>query len=296
MKNQQQKYTVTKQTKLLEFLFETLVGRSRTTVRATLKHGQVAINGKPTTKFDYPLYEGDMVTISPTGGIKNLRMQLPMLRIVHEDKWVIVIDKQSGLLSMATEKENTKTAYHILSQYVKREDPRNMIFIVHRLDRETSGLMLFAKSEEVKLTMQKGWKDLVTDRRYVAVTEGRMPQTEGVVEAPLAENKNHKVFVVDRPNPNLEVVDAKTDYKVLQARGAYSLVELTLETGRKNQIRAHLEWIGSPICGDKKYGATTNEAKRVCLHASKLAFTHPVTGDAMEFESELPKVFLTLTK
>ena len=191
---------------------------------------------------------------------------------------------------MGTDKQRDKTAYSILSHHVKLEDPSNRIFIVHRLDRETSGLMVFAKSEEVKRRLQEDWHRVVIDRKYVAVVDGVMPSEEGVIDAPLAENRNRKMFVSRTPDED-NAVDAVTHYRVLRSRGGRSLVELSLETGRKNQIRAHLEHVGCPVAGDKKYSSRSVDAGRVCLHAYKLALYHPITGEELFFSTSIPKLF-----
>lgn len=278
-------FNVTKECTLLPFLMESLTGRSRTTVKSYLTHGQVSVNGCATTQYNAPLSPGDTVAISREHGSEPLRH--PKLRIVYEDDYLIVVNKSNGLLSMGTDKEQKKTAFYILSEYVKRQDPRNMIFIVHRLDRETSGLMLFAKNTAVQEKLQRGWKDLVTDRRYMALIEGHMSQDEGTIVSHLTEDRNHKVWAAREGEGN----PAVTYYTVLKKGGEYSLLDLKLETGRKNQIRAHLEWKGTPIAGDKKYGALTNPVGRVCLHAYKLHLTHPVTGERLEFSTRIPGTF-----
>ncbi|MBR7102317.1 MAG: RNA pseudouridine synthase, partial [Tidjanibacter sp.] len=190
-------------------------------------------------------------------------------------------------LSIGTDKEQKRTAYYILSDYVKQQHPDNKIFVVHRLDRETSGLMMFAKSQEVQEQMQRGWHRLVLDRRYVAVIEGALPKSEGEIDAPLTQDRNHKMWVT-RPGEGEEAI---TYYTTLRRGENYSLVDLRLVTGKKNQIRAHLEWKGTPIAGDKKYSAKTNPAGRVCLHAYRLSIIHPTTGKQLDFDTRIPKLF-----
>ena len=267
---------------LLAYLAAAYPKASRNKVKSWLTHRQVMVNGIVTTQFDAPLKPGDRIGIAEKG---TEAFRHPMMRIVHEDDAIVVIDKRNGLLSVGTDKERTKTAFYILSEHVKRAAPRNRIFIIHRLDRETSGLMMFAKSEEVQSAMQRDWNRMVRDRRYVAVVEGRLPQPKGVVDAPLTESPVHKVYV----DPAGE--RAVTGYEALAEGRDYSLVELTLETGKKNQIRAHLEHIKCPIAGDKKYGAQTSPAGRVCLHARVLNIIHPVTGEEMDFSTAVPQLF-----
>lgn len=277
-------YTADRECALLAFLFEKMKDRSRTTVKSYLTHRQVSVNGRMTTRHDTPLRAGDRVEI--TREHIGTGLHHPLMRIVFEDGHLIVIDKRNGLLSMATDREKEKTAYHILTEYVRRTDPAGRIFTVHRLDRETSGLMLFVRNERVKEAFKQDWKGMVTDRRYIAVVEGRMPRREGVIDAPLSENQNYKVYV-DRSGAGRESV---TRYRVLREGGQRSLVELKLDTGRKNQIRAHLEYIGCPILGDRKYGASA-DAERVYLHAFKLAFRHPATGRELSFSTRIPRQF-----
>ena len=284
------KFTVKEEGTLLPFLFSALSEKSRTTVKSYLTHAQVAVNGCVTTRFDHPLKQGDTITVSKEKGRAVFRH--PLMRIVYEDDQIIVIDKRNGLLSIGTDKEQTKTAFYILSDYVKRADPGARIFVIHRLDRETSGLMMFARDQKTQETMQRSWKSLVSDRRYVAVTEGCLPEDEGVIISYLTEDKNRKVWASAKG----EGPQAATYYRVMNKGSQYSLVDLMLETGKKNQIRAHMEWKGCPIAGDKKYGAKTNPEGRVCLHAYKLRFSHPVTGEELDFTTPVPAGFTALVK
>lgn len=276
-------YIVQDRSELLPFLIGKHPSVSRNKVKSFLAHRQVMVNGIVSTQFDRTLEQGDRVEVLKGKGTNAFRH--PMIRIIHEDDAIIVIEKRNGLLSVGTDKERTKTAFYLLSEHVKRADPRNRIFIIHRLDRETSGLMMFAKSEEIQSRMQRNWNNMVRDRSYVAVVEGALPAGEGVVEAPLSENKNFKVYV-DPAGEN-----AVTGYEVLRKGTEYSLVKLTLETGRKNQIRAHMEHVGTPVAGDKKYGARTNPIGRVCLHARVLNIVHPVSDENMDFSTAVPPSF-----
>ncbi|MDR2937282.1 MAG: RluA family pseudouridine synthase [Rikenellaceae bacterium] len=280
---------MTESSPLLEFLFARMSEKSRTTVRSFLTHRQVRVNHLVTTRFDAPIKPGDTVTVGFEKGYEEFRH--PMLRIIYEDNHLVVIDKKYGLLSIATPKVAEKTAYHILSQYVKQRDPRAMIFVLHRLDRETSGLMIFAKSEAVQQTMQKNWSEAVTERKYQAVVEGIPPKEEDTIVSLLAENKAFRVYVTRNEDEGRQAV---TRYRRVTDNGAYALLDLELETGRKNQIRVQLASIGHPVAGDRKYGARTNPLGRVALHAGKLAFVHPVTKEALNFESPLPYRFTSL--
>lgn len=273
---------------LLSSLFNLIKDQSKTTIKSYLSHRQVSINNVITTKFDAAVGTNDMVRVRM--GRAPEEFKHPMLRIVYEDQHIIIIDKRNGLLSMASSKQQTKTAYFILSEYIKRKDPQNRLFILHRLDRETSGLMLFAKSQEVQETMQRNWHTLVRERKYVAVIEGMLPQKEGTIHTRLAENAALKVYVPRHDEERGE--DATTNYRVLRTGRNHSLIELELETGKKNQIRAHMEYMGCPIIGDKKYGAVgKNSSGRVCLHAYVLNITHPVTNENLDFSTRIPQLF-----
>lgn len=276
-------FTVAEPTTLMEFLLSSQPHKSRNKVKSQLAHRQVCVNKMIVTRFDTPLSPGDTVTLSTGKGPEAFRH--PMIRIVFEDDYLIVADKRNGLLTVGTDKERTRTAFYLMSEHVKRSDEANRIFVIHRLDRETSGLLIFAKSEQVQSLMQRGWKKSVLSRKYAAVAEGELPQDEGTIEAALSQNKNFKVYIDPEGEP------AVTQYRVLRRRNDYSLVELSLETGKKNQIRAHLEHIGNPIAGDKKYGAKSNPAGRVCLHAYVLDFIHPITGEEMRFSTAIPQLF-----
>lgn len=275
---------------LLPFLFDTLKSESKTTVKSLLAHKQVTVNGKAVTQFDAPLKQGDKVGIFFDKG--QAVFSHPMLNILYEDEALIVIDKMSGLLSMSTERDKEKTAYRILSDHVKQSNPRNCVFILHRLDRETSGVMMFAKSQKVQELLQKNWDESILERKYVAVVEGQPRETEGTVRSYIAENS---AFIVHKATAQTGKL-AITHYRVLKANKHYALVELELETGRKNQIRVHMQESGCPVAGDKKYGAKTNPIHRLALHAFKLRFTHPLTHKEMNFETPFPKRFELLVK
>lgn len=278
-------FNVNKDTTLLPFLREVMPDKSRTSVKSFLTHGQVSINGCSTTRFDAPLQKGDTVSIA--SGRQTSKLRHPLLRIVYEDEYLIVADKYNGLLSVGTDKEQRKTAFFILSEHIKKENPSARLFVVHRLDRETSGLLIYAKDQSTQETLQKSWKEAVLDRRYVAVVEGAPTPRNGSVSTFLREDRNLKMWACATG----EGTKAVTDYRVIKEGSQHSLVELSLETGKKNQIRAHMEWLKTPIAGDRKYGATTNPAGRVCLHAFRLRFRHPATGEILDFSTGIPRIF-----
>lgn len=283
--------TVTEPKQLLELLFELMPDKSRTTIKSYLRNGQVSIGAMRCTQFDYELKVGDKLQVV-FGKVKE-SLKHPLLRIVYEDDYLVVVNKNSGLLSIATDKETKKTAYNIVREYLRRDDLSAKVFVVHRLDRETSGLMVFAKDEQTKFDMQRHWEEIVTERKYVAVCEGEMEEKEGVIESYLTESKALKVYATTHEHGRI----ARTHFKVLKTsyRRNLTLVQLQLSTGRKNQIRAHLEWVGFPIIGDKKYGAQyLSPIRRVALHALSLCFIHPVTGEHLKFSTSMPVSFLRL--
>ena len=275
---------------LLEFLIQSMPDRKRTTVKDYLKHRQVMVDGVVTTQWDTAVETGSEVRVNTSREFQTFSN--PRIKIVYEDDDIIVVNKGYGLLSVGTDSKRDGTAYSILRDYVKRVDPRQKLFIVHRLDQHTSGLMMFAKTAEAKETMQHNWNNMVLERRYVAVVEGGAPDpSEGIVRSRLAENAEHVVYVTADAEAGREAV---TEYRTLAARGNYALVELQLATGRKNQIRVHLQQIGHPIAGDRKYGAATAPIRRLALHARTLRFVHPRTRRDMNFSTPVPASFKSL--
>ena len=275
---------VTEPGKLLEFLFEAMPQRKRTNVKELLKYGQVMLNGTVARQFDAPLNPGDEVKVNLTRAFVtfyNRRLQL-----VYEDDDIIVANKGYGLLSIGNDKIKDGTAYSILRDYLKSKDPRNKLFIVHRLDQHTSRLMVFAKNTEA-------WNNMVRRRQYVCVVEGKIDPPEGEVKSYLAENSKYLVYSTDKPE---EGKLAYTRYKAIKSANGYTLAEVELETGRKNQIRVHMKDLGHPIIGDRRYGARTAPIHRLALHARTLVFIHPVSRKLMEFETPIPASFVSMVK
>jgi len=276
---------------LMQFLLQNLKHKSRDNVKSLLRNKQVLVNGEPVTQFNHELKAGDQVAVRTERKADGIVAR--NMRIVFEDEHIIVIDKNAGLLSMASDNEKYLTAYNILSNYVKQQKPSNRIFIVHRLDRDTSGLMMFARSEKVQSLLQRDWKHNVTARTYVALVEGEVTEPEGVVKSYIYESK----ALVMHSTRNPEKGDlAITRFRKLKSNKDYTLLEIMLETGKKNQIRLHMQELGHSIAGDKKYGATTSPIGRLGLHASVLAFIHPLTGKEMRFESKVPAKFRRMVK
>lgn len=284
------KVSVKEENTLLPFLFELLKEQSKSSVKALLSHGQILVNGKVTAQFDAPLMPGDEVTISYERG--KVEFNNPLLNIVWEDDDLIVVNKREGLLSVSSTRVKERTAFHLLSDYVKKTDPRNKIFVLHRLDRDTSGLMMFAKNPRVQKELQSDWNRMITQRTYVAVVEGRPEKDSDLIVSNLIENAKMQVYVTAE-NDGKEAI---TRYRLLSSNGRYSLLELDLETGRKNQIRAQMQSIGHSIAGDYKYGAETDPAGRLMLHARRLFFIHPATGEEMRFETRIPDKFSSIAK
>jgi 23S rRNA pseudouridine1911/1915/1917 synthase len=278
--------TVEAPAELLAYLFAEWPDLKKKQIRTWLKFQAITVNGRPVSQFDHPLVPGDVVAV------RSDRFAIPKtvlssgMKVLFEDATLIVIDKPENLLSVASAAEDEKTAYFQLTDYLRqgRDNARERIWIVHRLDRETSGLMVFAKTPEAKATLQGAWEQVT--KRYEAVVEGRLPNAEGVFESDLDERNPFKVYSAP---PSDFTRHAITRYRVLGQNRKLSLVELELETGRRHQIRVQLADVGCPIVGDEKYGARTNPAHRLGLHATGLRFTHPATQQEMSFDSPLPK-------
>ncbi|MFA1822655.1 RluA family pseudouridine synthase [Virgibacillus oceani] len=281
-------YNVKKQMELLPFLLEVMSNRSRNSVKSILTRGQVTVDDHIETKHNYPLYPGHVVTILKNKAAVQESALIGM-SILYEDKDIIVINKEAGLLSIATHKEKKQTAHHQLMEYVRMEDPQNRIFVIHRLDKDTSGVMMFAKSEQVKRKLQDTWKDSVKERSYVALVEGKVMKEKGYISSWLKESRTHLMYSSPVKNDGQHAI---THYKVIKSNENFSLLQVELETGRKNQIRVHMQDLGHPVVGDKKYGSKQNVIRRLGLHAKVLSFKHPTTGQELVFKADVPKSFL----
>lgn len=283
--------TVTRAGPLLASLFAAWPEKKKKQIRTWLKFQAITVNGRPVSQFDHPLRPGDKVAVR-TDRFATPKTRLASgLKIYFEDAHLLVIEKPEGLLSISSPAEPEKTAYFQLTEYLRHKHPRSRerVWIVHRLDRETSGLMVFAKTAPAKEVLQSNWDTF--EKRYEAVVEGRLPASEGVLESDLDESNPHHVAV--RP-PSAQTRHAVTLYRILKSTNQRSLVELTLETGRRHQIRVQLAAAGSPVVGDEKYGAKTDPVGRLGLHACSLRFRHPVTGEELRFTSPLPKTLVKL--
>ena len=281
---------VSESAQLMDFLIAKMGGMARSSVKQLLGQRRVKVGNVIQTRHDFALKKGDVVTVSSGRG--NSQLTHPKLKIVYEDDDLIVVNKQPGLLTVAaTPGSSETTAYSILRAYVKRQNARAGIFVVHRLDRETSGLLVFARSSELQHYMREYWRDLVTERTYIALAEGILTPAEGKITTWLTEDKRNAVVYSSPVDDGGDI--AITNYKVLKQNESYSLVELHLETGRTNQIRVHLASKDCPVVGDRKYGHGNESSPidRLCLHARTLAFIHPVTEQVVRFDSPVPKEF-----
>ena len=274
---------------LLEAVMRHLDGISRNKAKSLLSHGAVSVNGRQATHVDTPVAEGDAIVIRR--GKSTPADRSPHYAIAFEDRWLVVVDKAPGVLSMGVGR-NSLNMKSLLDRHFAATGQRCTAHVVHRLDCRTSGLMMYAKSVDIQQQMQDGWHERVYDRRYIAVVEGVIEKDEGKVESYLKDTPSMTVVSspVERPGYRF----AATSWRVLERGESRTLVELRLATGRKNQIRVHMASIGHPVVGDGKYGGGEDRARdaRLCLHAVKLAFRHPITGQAMEFETPIPPHFL----
>ena len=278
-------YPVTEDTTLLPFLLDALKGKSRNNVKSLLSRKLVTVDGHPVSRFDTPLVPGQTVSILSVPAPKSDTLPFPIL---FEDEHLIVVNKPAKLLSVANEKEKTRTAYHMVTDYVKSQHIDNRIYVLHRLDRDTSGVLMFARDPETKELFQSRWNEIVTRRGYKALVEGTPRPERDTIRSYLVETKTHMIFSGD-PGPGAR--EAITNYEVVKTGGGYSLLDISIDTGRKNQIRVHMKELGCPIAGDKQYGARTNPIGRLCLHANELSFNHPATGKPVTFLAKTPRDF-----
>ena len=283
-------YIAERECGLLEYLLE-IMKESRSKVKATLQGRGIKVNGKTVTQFDFQLVPGMKIAVS-----KSKRNQMGFksryVKIVYEDRWLIVVEKNVGILSMAAG-HSSLNVKSVLDDYFQKSRQKCRAHVVHRLDRDTSGLMVYAKDIETEQIFEHNWQDIVYDRRYVAVVSGEMESSEGTVANWLKDNKAYITYSSPVDNGGKYAV---THYRVLDRTTNHSLVEFQLETGRKNQIRVHSADMGHPVCGDVKYGNGDDPLRRLCLHAYMLCFEHPVTHEPMEFETMIPTQFRMMFK
>lgn len=279
--------TVKENAPLLEYLINN-VSESRSKLKATLQGRDIAVNGRMVTQFDYQLKAGDKIIISRHK--KQNQFKSRYVKIVYEDRWLVVVEKNIGILSMAAG-HSSLNVKSVLDDYFLKSRQKCRAHVVHRLDRDTSGLMVYAKDIETEQILEHNWHQIVYDRRYVAVVSGEMEQNNGTIANWLKDNKAYITYSSPTDNGGKYAV---THFQVLNRTTEHSLVEYKLETGRKNQIRVHSADMGHPVCGDMKYGNGDDPLHRLCLHAYMLCFTHPVTGEPMEFSTPIPTAFRSL--
>lgn len=285
---------------LMDFLQAKMGGMAKASIKQLLSQRRVTVNNAIQTRHDTPIRRGEIVVIASGRG--NVELRHPKLRVVYEDDALIVVEKKNGLLTVPVKADSKETTvFSILKEYVRKQSHRNTVHVVHRLDRETSGLLVFAKSPELQEYMRTYWRQLVTKRSYVALVEGKLEKNEGKITSWLTED-SRTALVSSSPVDNGGQL-AITNYKVLKEsalqtdeadlKTEYSLVELNLETGRTNQIRVHMASMGHPVVGDRKYGHGNESSPidRLCLHARVLEFIHPMTEKKVRFEAPMPKEF-----
>lgn len=274
------------ETTLLDFLlFKYSKNLSRNAIKHLLSNHRVAVNGVPVTKFDYPLRKEDEVIVSKMAIAPK---STPKVKVLFENEKLIAIDKPAKLLSVASDKEKGKTAFRLASAYVSAKDPKARLYVVHRLDEDTSGVLLFSKDYEYKEKLQHHWQDIVRKRGYYAIVEGEDIAPSGELRNYLMEDKNNLMYVGhDKTKGKLAI----TKWKKIASSNGYSLLDVNIDSGRKNQIRVQLGYIGHHVIGDDKYGEPSNPLGRLGLHAYCLEFVEPDSKKTIRILSQMPKAF-----
>ena len=267
------KYIIDKKIILFDYLKEILSNKSKNNIKSLLKNECIYINNKIITKYNYLLKENDILEI---------KYKTNNLDIIYEDNNIIVIDKPSGLLTISNGKEKVKTLYHYVLEYLKMK--KQKVFIIHRLDKDTSGIVIFAKNEKIKKLYQDNWNDLVIKRGYIAIVCGKTKDND-TIKSYLKENSN--MIVYSSKDGKLAI----THYQKLKSNNKYTMLQVYIDTGRKNQIRVHMKENGTPIIGDKKYGCKDNSLKRLGLHSNILIIKNPINNNILKFSSNYPKEF-----
>ena len=289
-------FKVNRSDELLEFLLKKM-NTSRNNVKNLLSHHMVLVNGSPVSQYNLMLAKDDEVKITkkPITNMPRIKNDIKnkkdkpkrvYLDIVYEDDDFIAINKPQGLLSVESDKER-ECAFSYVLEYMQDNDPTSRPFVLHRIDKETSGVLVFAKNVKIHSILRLKWNELIQTREYYAMVEGTLKEKEGRITSYLKENQNNMVYSTQDPSGQKAV----TDYKVKKENGQYSLLSVLIYTGRKNQIRVHMQDLGHPIVGDEKYGYTKNPLKRLGLHASKLEFLHPITGKLISIKAPVPSIF-----
>ena len=285
-------YPVKEPCELLEFLLKTFSSQSRNSVKSLLSSHRVSVNGAPVTQFNFKLTPKDVVIITKNPIKKKIRHNLP---IIFENDELIVINKPSKLLSVPSDNEKGSTAFRMVNDYLQQKDKHNRAYIVHRIDEDTSGVLMFAKNERIAhlLTDKDNWNQLVTKRGYYAVVEGVMENKSGTAKSYLKKNAQNMMYSSKKPGDGQLAI---THYKVIKGNDKYTLLDVDIDSGRKNQIRVHMGDLGHYIIGDDKYGQPSNPIKRLGLHAYCLELRHPVSGKLLTFKAPMPKEFEEICK
>ncbi|MDD3384008.1 MAG: RluA family pseudouridine synthase [Bacilli bacterium] len=287
----EKEYIVLYPSELLKFLLINIKHQSRNNIKSLLSNKKILVDGNVVTQFNYELHPKQIVRISKTPIVqKSLRKSLD---IIYEDDDIVAINKPAGLLSIATDKEVHETAYRMVSDYISQVNKKNRIFITHRLDRDTSGVLLFAKNIKFRDLLQEDWNDNVTKRQYIAIVEGTLKKQEDTIKTWLRETKTHIMFSSSKKGDGKE---ATTHFKVIKSSSKYSLLEVNIDSGRKNQIRVHLADYGCPVVGDEKYGNSSSPINRLGLHAEIIEFVHPMTKKKISIKAKVPKEFFKIFK
>jgi 23S rRNA pseudouridine1911/1915/1917 synthase len=276
---------------LLAYLVECFPEK-RKKLKAVLAAGQIEVNGKRSTQFNQSLAKGDRIRIAWSPDQAGPLERLGIL-VISEDEEFIAVEKPAGMLSVATDSDNIHTVYRHVNQYIKRNDPKQRIFVIHRLDQDTSGVMVFARTQQMKELLQADWNQLVTERIYYGVVEGVPAEKKGLMDHFLFEDKQKMVHISHSGGKGKRAV---TSYEVEESGSGYSLIRFSLQSGRKNQIRVQMSELGHPILGDDKYGSKHNPLNRLTLHAHRLTLNHPVSGRVLTFQSSVPPEFLRLVR
>ncbi len=278
-----EKYIVDNEDTLLNYLRKVNTKNSKNNYKTYLSKDMVKVNNNIITKHDFNLKKGDVIEIK-NNYIINKKYNVK-IEIIYEDEDMIVINKPSGLLSISTDKEKNKTAYSIIRDYLIKNNKNNKIFVVHRLDKDTSGVIIYAKNLKTKSLLQNLWDKNVIEKEYTAIIEGKMEEDKGTIKSYLIEN--NEGFVHSTKNRAIGRY-AQTNYEVLKTNKKYQMLKVNIKTGRKNQIRVHLSELGYPIVGDKKYGSKIDPIKRLCLHSRKIVLISPINKRKMTFECKVP--------
>ncbi|MDD2398696.1 MAG: RluA family pseudouridine synthase [Bacilli bacterium] len=271
---------------LLEFLLLAITNESRNNLKAYLARGQITVNGAPIRQFDFLLSPGDIIRVEDRP-IKRVTSKIK-LKVLYEDEQLVAINKPAGLLSVASDQEKNITAYRLVNDYVQLKDPHTRIFVVHRLDKETSGVLLFAKDNEIRNILQKKWNQLVRKRGYYAITIGVPTPANGTLKDYLFTNSTSLMYVGKRSPGSVLAI---TNYQVIKDNEKFALLDVNIETGKKNQIRVQLKHFGYPLIGDEKYESGENPLNRLGLHAYQLSLVHPITGKIVKINAPLPAEF-----